>query len=586
LGVNTAGAIDIPLELFAGLNTELAPSDIPEGVSPDNQDVAFLPGNVFSRPGLHKVFSPAIPNNATVVFEKTYVQPNGEPITLILDSNGILWKEDVVNAPGVLTQLWQTQPGNYARSITAFGREYIGISDGEHGADLPLQFDGVNLDRVTQDGPGANPCVIQDFANAVNIVSISDRSSAQTIASASSIGNTATIKTAAAHGLKVGDAVLVDGVSVPGYNGTQIVTAVPSSDTFDYLTSGSSLGAGTGGTEYPLQVVVETDSDHGLIKGDIVVIENNSNSAYNNNQSGITPSYWTVTAAPTARTFEFSRLTGTGAAGFTVTVSIPPKTMPWSIVSNPGYNYGINDGTAPVVVPLALTPGQVLIINVTGSVKPSDSRPYAPPDGTPPATGSTGGSTGHGFPTRFMSLSTLGLGGACGTFANAGIVVQPVSLGSHRVVTVPVGGPSLQVGVNDDHFSDNLGGYTVTITLASGGGTGGAGGTVSIGGLSAAGTHQMVVVFETRQGFQTVPSPPLKFTTAGQKKIQISNVPIGPPNVIKRILAFTGAGGTTISTSPSTSESPETSSGPVQLSTTTKRRRWWSISRITPYLQR
>jgi hypothetical protein len=61
LGVNTAGAIDIPLELFAGLNTELAPSDIPEGVSPDNQDVAFLPGNVFSRPGLHKVFSPAIP---------------------------------------------------------------------------------------------------------------------------------------------------------------------------------------------------------------------------------------------------------------------------------------------------------------------------------------------------------------------------------------------------------------------------------------------------------------------------------------------------------------------------------------------
>jgi hypothetical protein len=142
---------------LAGRTQNSRPSDIPEGVSPDNQDVAFLPGSVFSRPGLHKHFASPLPNNATVVYAKSYVQPNGETLNLYLDSNGILWKEDVTNSPGTHTQLLQTQPGSYAKSCTAFGREYIAISDGEHGADVPLQYDGTNLDRVTQRRPRRKP---------------------------------------------------------------------------------------------------------------------------------------------------------------------------------------------------------------------------------------------------------------------------------------------------------------------------------------------------------------------------------------------------------------------------------------------
>src|ERR1700746_3255448 len=98
------GGVSVPLSLFSGLVTELSVPDLPEGLSPDNQDVIFLPGSVASRPGMHKVYSSPIAANVTIVYQKTYVQPNGNPLTLILDSAGNLWKEDVINAPGSLTK--------------------------------------------------------------------------------------------------------------------------------------------------------------------------------------------------------------------------------------------------------------------------------------------------------------------------------------------------------------------------------------------------------------------------------------------------------------------------------------------------
>lgn len=147
---------DVPLQLFGGLNTELAPSDVPEGVSPDNADVAFVPGSVSSRPALKRLFTAAISGNVTLASIDTYVMPNGEALTLVLDSSGKLWKEDVFTAPGVLTLISQVTPGSYARFQEANGRVYIAFSDGLHGNESPRQYDGTNFDRVSQDGPGAS----------------------------------------------------------------------------------------------------------------------------------------------------------------------------------------------------------------------------------------------------------------------------------------------------------------------------------------------------------------------------------------------------------------------------------------------
>jgi hypothetical protein len=57
------------------------------------------------------------------------------------------------------------------------------------------------------------------------------------------------------------------------------------------------------------------------------------------------------------------------------------------------------------------------------------------------------------------------------------------------------------------------------------------------------GVHQVVVIFVTRQGYWTAPSPPVSWTAAGNLKVNVTNIPTGPSNVVQRLLAFTASGG-------------------------------------------
>src|SRR5271169_5939546 len=150
--MSIAGTIDASLDLFGGLVTDMPAADLPQGVSPDCQDVAFLQGAVKTRPGLVSVFSP-IGGNPTVNYLKTYTQPNLAQTLLALDSAGTLWAE---NSPGVLSQIKTgLAPNAAANSASLFGREYMALHDGSFGIDLPRQYDGTNFDRVSQVGPGA-----------------------------------------------------------------------------------------------------------------------------------------------------------------------------------------------------------------------------------------------------------------------------------------------------------------------------------------------------------------------------------------------------------------------------------------------
>jgi len=151
---NVAGAIDAPLDIFGGLVTDMAAPDLPPGVSPDCADVAFIMGGVKTRPGLLSVYS-ALAGNPTVNYLKTYITLNQTLRLLAMDSLGNLSKE---TTPGVLTNVTSGLAINaYGKSTTLFGREYIAISDGKIGNDMPRQFDDTNFDRVSQVGPGAPP---------------------------------------------------------------------------------------------------------------------------------------------------------------------------------------------------------------------------------------------------------------------------------------------------------------------------------------------------------------------------------------------------------------------------------------------
>ncbi len=66
------------------------------------------------------------------------------------------------------------------------------------------------------------------------------------------------------------------------------------------------------------------------------------------------------------------------------------------------------------------------------------------------------------------------------------------------------------------------------------------------------GVHQVAVIFVTRQGYWTIPSPPVSYTSAGGFAASLTNIPTGPSNVVARIVAFTAAGGANFYTVPST----------------------------------
>ena len=70
-------------------------------------------------------------------------------------------------------------------------------------------------------------------------------------------GTTATIRTSAIHNRTVGEVVTVAGVGVAGYNGTFVITAVPTTRTFEYTAGAAGLansGAGSATFFSPFQV--------------------------------------------------------------------------------------------------------------------------------------------------------------------------------------------------------------------------------------------------------------------------------------------------------------------------------------------
>jgi hypothetical protein len=229
-GFATKGAIEIPLEVLGGRVTEMAPTDLPEGVSPDEQDNTYIPGAVLTRPCLERVLTNG-PVDTTVTYQKSFVMPTGAIRNLYLFSNGELFWEDPINAPKVGNLLYTGPPGSYAKSATMFGREYIALSDGLHGTDVPLQWDGTYLDRVTQDGPAWVPAVTSIPATPAQMAS-----SGNTLTRSGNIV-TANLASAPYPPLQIGYQAQIS--NVPDSNSTTVNQTITSP-----YPSGQSSGAG------------------------------------------------------------------------------------------------------------------------------------------------------------------------------------------------------------------------------------------------------------------------------------------------------------------------------------------------------
>jgi hypothetical protein len=544
--------------------TQVSPSDLPEGTSPDNQDVVYLPGNVASRPAMQAI-SNSFPAGGpygkvpTVNYGKSFVAPDGTIRNLFLDSNGGLWSKDLTNNPTVYNFLIQTQPFSSCKSVTAFGREYIAISDGSIGAEVPLQFDGTNVDRVTQDGPGTPPNVTAYSLPAVAMLP-TGALPVLTIVSSQPSGDVdgqyfttinVSVSGIASASVAVGSQATFAGSSSASLNGIfQIIAVYDGSNSLIVVQAylDISTPSGAGGT-------VTAGGGITMVRsGNLVTV--NTQLPHN-----MKVGYQTQIAGVPAMAV------GTGIIGIairndespglaTITMSTPHGLVPGTFITLKNVGQVIIGGgissisrngqivTCTTAAAMGISPGAV--VTIAGVTDPSFNATVPVLQVISANTivysqvGADAGSTGGNVQLNFPLYS-----GAAPNYFEVISVLGPTQFqievnysdGSWTSgdVTYAWDGRFFVSGVpSTTSFQYQQFGPNATASAV---------GTVTPVGQVAVGRHQCQLHFLTRQGYITRPSPPVTFTSNGGQFLSVTNIATGPPNVVARILSFTGANG-------------------------------------------
>ncbi len=200
-------------------------------------------------------------------------------------------------------------------------------------------------------------------------------------AGTASVTNTVTVTTATAHNLLIGQTVVISGVTPAAYNGTYVVTSIPSPTTFTYTSLFTGLATSTAaGT---------VQAAHGLVTGQTVTIAGVGVSGYNGT--------YTITSIPNAATFTYTDATSSLAVS--------------------------GSGTA-----ILEAPNQLLFTNAPGlttGAAGSGILPYALVTG--PAAGGTDFATVSGSNlVRFTNYTTALVNGGINTAANTGTVYKEI----------------------------------------------------------------------------------------------------------------------------------------------------------------
>jgi hypothetical protein len=172
-----------------------------------------------------------------------------------------------------------------------------------------------------------------------------------------------------------------------------------------------------------------------------------------------------------------SLLLAAPAFAATVTVGVDGKSAPWNPVTNPSLDYGSHDLVTPTVVsaPFDFAAGGMFTIKyVSGTVSAGGGFPDVDANGEADfETDATTGNSGKVFPSFYVDHGQYPtyLMELIGAFANSSGVVQgtPFVIGDGPYdATAPSGATELLLGVNDDIFADNGGGFSVTVAGPSG----------------------------------------------------------------------------------------------------------------------
>lgn len=458
-----------------------------------------------------------LPSQTNFDFITPFTDQNGTLKNILLDATGNLWIEDVTNNPRVLTlAVTGIAANSYAVGAQGEGVEYLAFNDGTAGCDLPRQYTSQWIDRITQVGPGAAPVFtpIISSSNTFAIATITQPaqksdpgipghfediqwSSGPTsttsgnvitifYALASSFSQDATL----ANAFNSGQAVYVymSGLPSPFVNGTYQVTSV-----------GKALPPGGSGVRW----------------------------------------YFTYQVTTSAYVHIGGPGTGTGfyqqtLATMTTSVAVPGLTVGAQVTVSSSSVAGYNN-TWPITQTLNSGAMAITSTAVTSGVA---TYTYSLSSGVAPVAGQLVTITGTNNANGGLNLVNVPIvtatGGGTGSFTIA------VSL--PNASSAPEGGQAVSAGTI---FAFDPGFLTLgTITSPIYGN--GAGGTLTFTGVGqfvGSGTRQGTVFFITRNGYYTAPAPPVTFACpANTTGISASQIPIGPPNVIKRGIVFTEAG--------------------------------------------
>lgn len=149
------------VDVFGSFCTLIPRNDMPEGLSPDCQNVVFIPGGVGSRPGF---ISRNCQSSSSYIFTSLaqYVDESGTRHRLVLDANGTLSRE----TNGTLTTVGSSLGLGMSMKACQFGtRLYMAFSDGKIATAQPRAYnllDSVDyLDPVSAEGSVTGPVFAQ-----------------------------------------------------------------------------------------------------------------------------------------------------------------------------------------------------------------------------------------------------------------------------------------------------------------------------------------------------------------------------------------------------------------------------------------
>ncbi len=159
--------------------------------------------------------------------------------------------------------------------------------------------------------------------------------------------------------------------------------------------------------------------------------------------------------------------------------SVDGRDMPWISdgTLNTAHAYGINDGLGPTTWSAAdglqFATGDTLTITYLDGLTSAygGTDPYADGIGdTNYEADDASGSSGQFFPSLYMNPYPIYLQALVGTFADASgeVVGTPFAVNNGPLdVVIPAGATQLQLGFNDDIFSDNSGALDVRVEGAA-----------------------------------------------------------------------------------------------------------------------